>query len=95
MYTLIYYNGQFNRPDTLLPFLESNVGETPFLQIDCVTPYQGTVEGLIQEACHYLNGIDSHIAVNHQEILSKSTDTCAGKTIVKYLSIQLQVSRAD
>ena len=93
MFTLIYYNGQFNRPDTLLPFLESNVGETPFLQIDCVTPYQGTVEGLIQEACHYLNGIDSHIAVNHQEILSKSTDSCAGKTIVKYLSVQLHVSQ--
>ena len=95
MYTLIYYNGQFNRPDTLLPFLESNVGKTPFLQIDCVTPYQGTVEGLIQETCNYLNEINSHIAVNHQEILSKSTDSCAGKSIVKYLSVLLEVNQRN
>ena len=37
MFTLIYFQGTFNRPDTLVPFLESHVGMNPIIQIDCVT----------------------------------------------------------
>jgi len=39
MFTLIYHNGQFNRPDTLLPFLQANVGMSPLIQVDCIMPY--------------------------------------------------------
>lgn len=38
MFTLVYINNQFNRPDTLLPFLQTNVGKSEIIQIDCVTP---------------------------------------------------------
>ena len=33
MFTLIYNNEQFNRPDTLVPFLQSNVGKDALIQI--------------------------------------------------------------
>ena len=49
MFTLIYLNGRFNRPDTLQPFLETNVGKYPLMQIDCVTPYHGTERGMVEE----------------------------------------------
>lgn len=39
MQTLVYIKNQFNRPDTLLPFLQSNVGKSPLIQVECVTPF--------------------------------------------------------
>ena len=58
MFTLIYFQGKFNRPDTLFPFLENNVGKDPIMQIDFPTPYQGNEQDLIKELCEYLNGIN-------------------------------------
>jgi hypothetical protein len=74
MFTLIYFNGAFNRPDTLLPFLESNVGKDPLMQIDCVTPYHGSEQDLINEVCEYLNGMDPHIEVSYNVTISKNLE---------------------
>lgn len=68
MYTLVYLNGNLNRPDTLPSFLQSNMGQSPLLQIDCVTPFQGTAEELAEKVCDYLNTIDPLIDVRLQEI---------------------------
>ncbi len=92
MFTLIYFKGTFNRPDTLVPFLENNVGEPILMQIDCVTPYQGTEQDLIVEVCDYLNRIDPQIEVNFFETLSGNTETTNNETKVNYLAVQLQVT---
>lgn len=92
MFTLIYFNGAFNRPDTLLPFLENNVGKDPLMQIDCVTPYHGTEQDLINEVCKYLNGMDPHIEVSYNVTISKNLETINDGTKVNYLALQLLVN---
>lgn len=95
MFTLIYYQGKFNRPDTLLPYLENNVGKDSILQIDCVTPYQGTEQDLIKELCEYLNGISSQIEVSYNVTMSTNSETTEVGTKINYLAIQLQVSQRN
>ena len=92
MFTLIYFNGAFNRPDTLLPFLESNVGKDPLMQIDCVTPYHGTEQDLINEVCEYLNGVNPHIEVSYNVTISKNSETSNNGMKVNYLALQLLVN---
>lgn len=93
MFTLIYFQGKFNRPDTLVPFLESNVGKDPLMQIDCVTPYQGTEHDLIAELCDYLNRINPQIEVNYNVTMSRSSETNEIGTRINYLAIQLRVNQ--
>ena len=95
MFTLIYYQGKFNRPDTLVPFLESNVGKDTLLQIDCVTPYQGTEQNLIKELCEYLNGINPQIEVNYNVTMSKNSETNEVGAKINYLAIQLRIVDCD
>ena len=95
MFTLIYFQGKFNRPDTLLPFLESNVGKDPLMQIDCVTPYKGTEPDLINEVCDYLNKIDPQIEVNYNVTMSKNSESSNSGTKVNYLAIQLRVMASE
>lgn len=95
MFTLIYFQGKFNRPDTLLPFLENNVGKDTLLQIDCVTPYQGTEQDLIEEVCDYLNNIVPQIEVNYTVTISKNSETNEVGTKINYLAIQLRVSQRN
>lgn len=92
MFTLIYFQGTFNRPDTLVPFLESHVGMNPIIQIDCVTPYLGTEQDLIKDLCDYLNGMNSQIEVIHNVTMSKSSETSNEVTKINYLAVQLQVN---
>jgi len=73
MFTLIYHNGQFNRPDTLLPFLQANVGMSPLIQIDCIMPYKGMAGQLMDDVCEYLSKQDSSIEVIPNIIQSSST----------------------
>lgn len=63
MFTLVYLNGQLNRPDTMQSFLQSNVGKNTLLQVDCVTPYQGTESAFIDEVCMHLKGFDTGVEV--------------------------------
>lgn len=95
MFTLIFFQGKFNRPDTLVPFLESNVGKDSLMQIDCVTPYQGTEQDLIKELCEYLNGINSQIEVSCNVTMSTNSETTEVGTKINYLAIQLQVSQRN
>ena len=91
MFTLIYHNGQFNKPDTLLPFLQVNVGKSPLLQIDCIMPYKGTAEQLRDEVCAYLSKQDQEIEVFPKVILNRSTENTATGQIVSYLVLQINV----
>ena len=95
MFTLIYYQGKFNRPETLVPFLESNVGNDPLMQVDCVTPYEGTEQDLINEVCDYLNRIDPQIEVNYNVTMSKNSESSTGGIKVNYLAIQLRVMASE
>ena len=92
MFTLIYFQGKFNRPNTLVPFLESHVGMNPIVQIDCVTPYLGTEQALIKDLCDYLNGINSQIEVIYNVTMSKNSETSNEGTKINYLAVQLQVN---
>ena len=95
MFTLIYYQRKFNRPDTLTTFLESNVGKDPLMQIDCVTPYQGTEQDLVKELCEYLNGINSQIEVSYNVTMSTNSESSNSGTKVNYLAIQLRVTARE
>ena len=91
MYTLIYHNGQFNRPDTLVPFLQSNIGEYPLLQVDCITPYKGKEKDLICDICEYLSKVDPYINVTYNITQNASTESNSNGYFVNYLVIQIHV----
>lgn len=91
MFTLIYHNTQFNRPNTLLPFLQANVGKSPQIQIDCIMPYNGTAGQLMDEVCVYLSKLDPQIDVWPNLILNRSTENSEIGQIVSYLVIQIDV----
>lgn len=91
MFTLIYNHGQFNRPNNLLSFLQTNIGEWPLIQIDCVTPYSGIEKELVHDVCEYLSGVDSKIEVSYNMTQNCSTESSDKGTIVRYLVIQVHV----
>lgn len=95
MFTLIYLNGRFNRPDTLQPFLETNVGKYPLMQIDCVTPYHGTERGMVEELCRYLSGIDPKIGVTYNLTQNISQETNSKGTFISFMVIQVHVSEIN
>lgn len=73
MYTLVYLNGSINRPATLPSFLQTNRGKTPLLQIDCITPFEGSPDKLVEKVCEHLNNVDSQIKVTLEEKQNIST----------------------
>lgn len=91
MFTLIYHNGQFNRPDTLVPFLESNLGNSPLLQIDCVTPYHGTTQDLTKEVCGHLSKNAPNVEVTYNITQNSSTESNTEGCFVIYLVIQVNI----
>ena len=91
MFTLIYHNGQFNRPSTLLPFLQANVGKSPQIQIDCIMPYIGTAGQLEDAVCAYLSNLNPQIEVLPIVILNRSTESTSKGQIVSYLVIQIDI----
>ena len=93
MFTLVYFHGQFNRPDTLLPFLQSNMRQAPMLQIDCVEPFKGTVEQLKKEVCEYLSKIDPQIEVIPNVELYPSTERTSKGDVVNFLAMQVLVRK--
>ena len=91
MYTLVYLNGNFNRPDILPSFLQSNVGKTALLQIDCLTPFQGTINDLAEKVCCYLSSIDPQVDVKLQKIKNSSAESAIGKQQVSFMVLQIQI----
>jgi len=92
MFTLIYNKGQFNRPDTLRAFLQSNVGKDALIQIDCITPFEGTKEQMEQEVCYYLSKIVQEIKVKHKMTQNYSAEFITSGELVKYLVMWIQVT---
>jgi len=93
MYTLVYLNGNLSRPDTLTFFLQSNVGNTPLLQIDCVTPFPGSAEELGSMTCEHLNRIDPMIMVNQVEIKNASTEMTKTSQLAHFAVIQIKIDK--
>ena len=93
MFTLIYNKGQFNRPDTLVPFLQNNVGEYPLLQVDCVTPFPGSKDDLERAVCEYLSKIIPDIEVTPNVTQFPSTESNEKGDFVDYLALQVHVQR--
>lgn len=93
MYTLVYLNGNLNRPDTLPSFLQANVGKTALLQIDCVTPFQGLAEELDGRVCSHLNSIDPQVEVKFQELKRCSTDSAKNKQQVYFMVLQIEIAK--
>ena len=93
MFTLIYHNGQFNRPDTLLPFLQANVGLSPQIQIDCIMPYNGTAGQLEDAVCAYLSKIDPQIDVQPNMILNRSSKRTETGEVVSYMVMYIDVKK--
>ena len=91
MYTLVYLNGNLNRPDTLPSFLQANVGKSPLMQIDSVTPFQGTADELIDKVCEHLNGIDPMIKVSFNVIQNVSSEATNTKQLVHFIAMQINV----
>lgn len=93
MFTLVCINGSLNRPDTIPSFLQSNMGKNALLQVDCVTPYNGTEQELIKEVCLHLNGIDPRIEVTYNATQSVSAELSKTVQQVNYLVIQVDIKQ--
>lgn len=91
MFTLIYNDGQLNKPSTMLPFLQANAGGSALLQVDCVTPFKGTEHELIQMVCNHLNHVYPHYEVTYNVTQNCSTEQNTEGFFVKYLVIQVCV----
>lgn len=93
MFTLVYINKQFNRPDTLTSFLQSNIGKSPLLQIDCISPYKGSEQELVRDACNYLNTIDPQIEVTYNVTQNISSEEKNGNRFVHFIVMQINVTQ--
>lgn len=91
MYTLVYLNGNLNRPDTLPSFLQFNVEKCPLIQIDCVTPFHGSADELIEKVCEHLNSIDHNIDIAYVDTQNASSEVVKTVHLVHFLELQIQV----
>lgn len=93
MFTLVYIQNRFNRPDTLPSFLESTIGKSPLLQIDCISPYKGSEQELVRDACNYLNTIDSQIEVTYNMTQNISSEEKNGNKLVHFIVLQINITQ--
>ena len=91
MFTLVYIRNQFNRPDTLLPFLQSNIGQAPLLRIDCVNPYQGTEQDIVREVCDFLSSIDPHLEVTYCMTQNVSSEVKDQGFWIHFIVMQIKI----
>ena len=61
------------------------------MQIDCVTPFQGTADELIDKVCEHLNGIDPMIKVSFNVIQNVSSEATNTKQLVHFIAMQINV----
>ena len=78
-----------------MPFLQSNVGCYPSLQVDCITPFQGTKDDLVMAVCEYLNKIDPDIEVTYNVTNYPRTETNSKDVFVNYLAMQIHVQQKN
>lgn len=75
----------------MLPFLQANAGKSALLQVDCVTPFKGAEQKLIQMVCEHLNQVSLLYEVTYIVTQNCSTEQNAEGFFVKYLVIQVNV----
>lgn len=93
MYTLIYMDGHFNRPETLESYILSNAGGDPaLLRIDCLTPFKGSEQDFIHDVCHYLSSVNPHYEVSYDTTQNVRTEESDGQLFVHFLVIQVLIS---
>lgn len=92
MYTLIYMDGHFNRPENLESFIMSNVGDYPLLRIDCLTPFKGSKQDIIHDICKYLDRIVPQYEVSYNTTQNVSTEDKNGQSLVHFLVIQIHIT---
>lgn len=61
------------------------------MQIDCVTPFQGSAEELAERVCCHLNTIDPMIEVSQTEMKNTSTEVSKTNQLVLFLVIQIRI----
>ena len=93
MFTLVYINNQFNRPDSLANFLESSIGGKTLLRIDCINPYHGTERDFICDVCNYMCGVNPMINVTYAATQNISTESQGENSIVNYMVTEIAVSQ--
>ena len=74
-----------------MPFLETNVGKYPSLQVDCITPFPGTKDDMVKAVCVYLSGIVTGIVVVPNITQNTGTESNAKGMTVNYLVLQIKV----
>ena len=77
----------------MVPFLQSNVGGYPSLQVDCITPFQGTKYDLVKAVCEYLNKVDPDIEVTYNVTSYPKTESNSKSDFVDYLAMQIHVQQ--
>ena len=93
MYTLIYMDGHFNRPETLESYILSNAGgDSALLRIDCLTPFKGSEQDFIHDVCHYLSSVNPHYEVSYDTTQNVRTEESDGQLFVHFLVIQVLIS---
>lgn len=95
MFTLIYDQGQLNKPNNIVSFLESNLGNSSLLQVDCVTPFLGSSDELINLVCQHLNSIDPQYEVQYNITQNARTEAKGLTQCVDYMVIQIKVNPRD
>lgn len=93
MFTIVYLNGNLNRPVTLSSFLNSNQGKITMLRVDCVTPYKGKEQDLIKEVCEHLESVDPQIEVSYQMTQNVSAEVTRTKQLVHFIVMQIHISK--
>ena len=93
MFTLVYLKGQFNRPETLMPFLQTNAGNEALVQVDCITPFAGSKADLTEKVCQYLSNVDPDFMVINNVADYSNTESSSKDSAVDYLVIQVHVQR--
>ena len=93
MFTLVYIKNQFNRPENLIPFLKANVGGSALIKVDCITPFQGSEDDMVNEVCMYLNTVDSELNISCESIQNSSDENNEAKQLVHFMVLQAKISQ--
>lgn len=92
MYTLIYMDGHFNRPETLGTYILANAGKSPLLRVDCLTPFKGSEQDFVHDVCHYLSSVNPHYEVSCNTTQNVSTEKKDGQSFVNFLAMQIAIT---
>lgn len=92
MFTLIYHNGQFCRPETLQTFLQTNVGNSPQIQIDGIMHSNGSAGQFDDAFSAFRSKIDPHIKLQPNVKKTRSSGETGAAQVpshqAKYLDVR-------